>query len=150
MSDFDLPISAMNRRRHRRAIARLIHEERRSRGLRRLRHSHGLSLSARSWARAICRRSRFTHGDFARRALRFPFVLNSRGRRWRVAENLAWAAGAESTPRKIVARWMRSRRHRAIILGDWQYTAVWTERDAPAPGLQRDSATVVQHFGRRR
>jgi uncharacterized protein YkwD len=150
MSDFDLPISAMDPRRHRRAVAKLINEERHKRGRRVLRHSHGLSLSARAWARAISRRSRFTHGNFARRALRFPFVLNSRGRRWRVAENLAWASGSQSTPRRIVARWMRSPRHRRIILGDWQYGAVWTVRDAPKPGLQRDSATVVQHFGRRR
>jgi uncharacterized protein YkwD len=150
MSDFDLPISAIRRRRHRRAIAKLINEERRKHGRRALRHSRGLSLSARSWARAISRRSRFTHGNLARRALRFPFVLNSRGRRWRVGELLAWGSGSRSTPRSIVKRWMRSPRHRRVILGDWQYGAAWTERDAPKPGRQRDSATVVHHFGRRR
>jgi uncharacterized protein YkwD len=150
MSDADQPISEIRRRRHRRAIARLINEERRKHGRRPLRSSRGLSVSARSWARAISRRSRFTHGDFARRSLRFPFVLNSRGRRWRVGELLAWGNGPRSTPRSIVNKWMRSPRHRRTILGDWQYGAAWTERDAPKPGLQRDSATVVYHLGRRR
>ncbi|MEA2178463.1 MAG: hypothetical protein QOG77_1760 [Solirubrobacteraceae bacterium] len=150
MSDYDLPIRAMDRRRHRRAVAELVNQERRKRGLRRLRHSPRLSLSARAWARALTAGSRFTHGDFARRVLRFPFVLASRGKRWRVAENLAWGSGPESTPRRIVASWMASPEHRENILGSWQYGAVWTQQDAPKPGVQRDSVTVVQHFGSRR
>jgi len=40
-------------------------------------------------------------GDFARRVLRFPFVLRSAGKRWKVAENLAWGTGPASTPRSI-------------------------------------------------
>ena len=150
MSDYDLSISTLDRRRHRRAVAEIVNQERRKRGLRPLRHSPRLSLSARAWARALTARSRFTHGNFARRALRFPFVLASRGKRWRVAENLAWGSGQESTPQRIVANWMASPEHRRNILGSWQYGAVWTQRDAPKPGLQRDSVTVVQHFGSRR
>jgi uncharacterized protein YkwD len=149
MSDHDLPITAMDRRRHRRAVAQLVDQERRSRGLPRLRHSRGLSVSARAWARALTRGSRFTHGDFARRVLRFPFVVASRGSRWRVAENLAWGTGSESVPRRIVASWMASPEHRDNILGPWQYGAVWSQRDAPRRGLQRSGVTVVQHFGRR-
>jgi uncharacterized protein YkwD len=149
VSDYDLPISAMDRRRHRRAVAERVNQERRDRGLPALGHSRALSLSARAWAQAMTRDSRFTHGDFAKRVLRFPFVLAARGRRWRVAENLAWGTGPESTPRRIVAGWMASAEHRGNLLGPWQYGAVWTEQDAPRPGLQRDGVTVVQHFGRR-
>jgi hypothetical protein len=42
---------------------------------------------------------------------------------------------------------MASPEHRRIILGDWRYGAVWSERDAPAPGKQRNAVTVVQHLG---
>jgi uncharacterized protein YkwD len=149
MSDADLPIGAIDRRRHRRAVVTLVNDERRARGLPRLRHAHSLSLSARAWARALSRSSSFTHGDFARRARRFPFVLASRSRRARVAENLATGTGAESAPRRIVAGWMASPAHRGRILGRWRYTAVWTQRDAPRPGTQPNSVIVVQHFGRR-
>ncbi|HWT26237.1 MAG TPA: CAP domain-containing protein [Solirubrobacteraceae bacterium] len=150
MSDHDLPISAIGRRRHRRAVAQLVDEERRRRGLKGLRHSRRLRLSARAWARALARRSRFTHGNFARRVLRFPFVLAARGRGWRVAENLATANGPESAPRRIVANWMDSGRHRENLLGSWQYMAVWSVRDGPEPGRQRDSVIVVLHLGSRR
>jgi uncharacterized protein YkwD len=115
----------------------------------RLRHSALLSLSARAWARAISRTSRFGHGDLARRALRFPFVLAGRGGRRPVAELLATGTGPESTPRRIVDSWMASPRHRELILGRWAYDAVWTQRDAPRPGLQPNSVIVVLHLGRR-
>ena len=150
MSDFDQPIGKIDRRRHRRAVYELVNRERQARGLQPLRFARSLSLSARAWARALSRDSRFTHGKFARRVLRFPFVLASRGRRWKVAENLAWGTGAESTPRRIVARWMDSDEHRRNILGAWQYGAVWTQRDSPKPGDQPNSVIVVQHVGRRR
>jgi uncharacterized protein YkwD len=150
VSDFDLPISAMNRRRHRRAVTKLVNRERRSRGLGALRYAGSLRISAHAWALAITRSSSFTHGAFAKRALRFPFVRRSRGDRWRVAENLAWGVGDASTPRSIVAAWMASAEHRKNILGPWTYGAVWTQGDAPQPGLQRNGVTVVQHFGRRR
>jgi uncharacterized protein YkwD len=149
VSDFDLPISAMDRKRHRRAVTELVNRERRSHGLGRLRYAGSLRTSAHAWALAITRSSRFTHGAFAKRVLRFPFVLRSGGRRWRVAENLAWGIGEASTPRSIVAGWMASAEHRRNILGPWTYGAVWTQGDAPRPGLQRNGVTVVQHFGRR-
>jgi uncharacterized protein YkwD len=149
MGDADLPISAMNRRRHRRSVTRLVNQERVSRGLPRLRFTVALSLSARAWARALSSGSRFAHGDFARRALRFPFVQAGRGRRREVAENLATGTGPSSTPRAIVDGWMASPRHREVILGAWQYQAVWTQRDSPRPGEQPNSVIVVQHVGRR-
>jgi hypothetical protein len=44
---------------------------------------------------------------------------------------------------------MAAPEYRGRILGRWQYTAVWTQRDAPRPGTQPNSVIVVQHFGRR-
>ena len=149
MSDFDQPIAKIGPARHRRAVFELVNRERQRHGLRRMRFARSLSLSARAWARALSRESKFTHGKFAQRVLRFPFALASAGRPWKAAENLAWGTGDESAPRRIVARWMASPDHRRNILGAWQYGAVWSQRDAPKPGQQPDSAIVVQHFGRR-
>jgi uncharacterized protein YkwD len=150
MSDFDQTIAQLGRKRHRRAVFELVNRERVVRGLPRTRFALSLRMSAHAWGLALSRASKFTHGDFARRVLRFPFVLRSRGKRWKVAENLAWGTGPTSTPRSIVQRWMASPEHRANILGDWRYSAVWSERDSPRPGPQRDSVIVVQHFGIRR
>jgi uncharacterized protein YkwD len=149
VSDFDLPISQIDRKRHRRAVFELVNRERTSRGLPRLRFALSLSLSARAWARALSNGSKFTHGDFAKRVLRWPYVLRSKTGRWKVAENLAWGTGPQSTPRAIVEGWMASPEHRANILGNWTSSAVWTQRDSPRPGMQPNSVIVVQHFGRR-
>src|ERR687889_362086 len=116
--------------------------ERRQRGLRALRPSGRLYLSARAWARALVRENDFGHRDFARRVLRFPFVLASRGRRWSVAENVAWGSGTESAPRQIVAQWMASPAHRDNVLGRWRYAAVFSRRGAPRDVGRRDAVTV--------
>ena len=149
MSDFDLPINVIGPRRHRIAVARLVNDERRKQGLPPLRPAPALRVSARSWALTQVRNSRFGHGNFARRILRFPFVLAGTPRTRAVGENLAWGAGARSTPREIVKGWMRSPGHRANIMRNWQYGAVWSSPDTPAPGRQREGVTVVQHFGRK-
>jgi uncharacterized protein YkwD len=84
-----------------------------------------------------------SHGNFARRALRFPFVLAGRPKlRRTVGENLGFGAGEFSTPREIVAEWMRSPGHRANILRPWRYGAVWSS----PTGV--DGVTVVHHLGR--
>jgi uncharacterized protein YkwD len=149
MSDFDMTISQLGRKRHRRAVFELVNRERTSRGLPRTRFALSLSLSSRAWARALSSDSKFTHGDFGKRVLRWPFVLRSRPGRWKVAENLGWGTGPTSTPRDIVERWMASAEHRANILGTWTYSAVWSQRDSPKPGEQPNSVICVQHFGRR-
>lgn len=89
MADADLPITALTVKRHRRAVARLVTDQRRAAGLPALRYAGSLRISAQAWARAMVRNSRFGHGNFAKRLLRFPFVLARRGKRWRVGENLA-------------------------------------------------------------
>jgi len=155
MSDFDLQITQMDRKRHRTAVTALIDEQRRERNLSTLKFAGSLRLSAHSWAASMSRQSRFGHGSgsqsFIQRALRFPFVVNSGARRGQVAENLAFGTGEFSTPREIVAQWMDSPGHRNNILGDWQYHAVWSEQDDPEhTGIQRDAVIVVHHFGRRR
>lgn len=98
---------------------------------------------------ASVRNSRFGHGDFARRALRFPFVLAGRRRSRAVGENIATATGDLTSPRAIVELWMDAPGHRANILRNWEYGAVWSSPDSTDPGLQQDGVTVVHHFGRK-
>jgi uncharacterized protein YkwD len=152
VSDFDLPIATLGAKRHRRAVWKLVNEQRRGHGLNAVRYSPNLSLSARRWCRWMVRNSKFTHGDVDRRLQGSPYarLARRRGMRWQIGEALAWGVGARSTPRSIVAAWMASPQHRALVLGDWAHGAAWSVHDAPKPGTQADGVTVVQHFGWRR
>lgn len=146
MSDHDKEITTLSPARHRIAVTQLVNEERRRHGLRPLLPSRQLVVSARTWA-FIQKRNNGTlsHGNFTRRAARFPFVVNGRpGRRRSVGENLAFGTGPYSTPREIVKDWMKSPGHRANILKPWQFGAVWSSRTGG------DGVTVVHHFGRNR
>ena len=143
-ADFDVPITSLTPQRHRAAVTRLVNDERTRRGLPALVPSSELERSARPWA-IVTRRGYgiLSHGDFADRALRFPFVMGgARGRRF-VGENLGFGSGEFSTPREIVEAWMNSPGHRANILRNWRYGAVWSSRSG-------DAVAVVQHFGRNR
>jgi len=144
MSDFDIEITSLSPQRHRVAVTQLINQERKKRGLKPLLPSRQLVASARVWAFVQAKNDgSLTHGRFARRALRFPFVVAGRPKlRRTVAENIAFGTGQASTPREIVKDWMRSPGHRANILKPWQFGAVWSSRTAV------DGVTVVQHFGR--
>jgi uncharacterized protein YkwD len=144
MSDFDIQITSLSPARHRVAITHLVNDERNKHGLKPLLPSRQLVLSARLWA--IVQRANegaLTHGNFAKRVLRFPFVLAGKPKlRRSVGENLAFGTGPFSTPREIVKDWMSSPGHRANILRPWQFGAVWSSRTGG------DGVTVVQHFGR--
>ena len=144
MSDHDEEITSLSPQRHRVAVTQLINEERRKHGRRPLLPSRQLVASARIWA-FVQRRNDgvLSHGNFARRALRFPFVVNGKPKRRRtVGENLAFGTGPFSTPRAIVKDWMNSPGHRSNILKPWQFGAVWSSKTGG------DGVTVVQHFGR--
>ena len=144
MSDFDKQITALSPQRHRVAVTQLVNLERKQHGLRPLLPSRQLVVSARTWA-FVQRRNdgALSHGNFARRALRFPFVVAGKPQNRRaVGENLGFGTGPFSTPREIVKDWMHSPGHRANILRPWQFGAVWSSRTGG------EGVTVVHHFGR--
>jgi uncharacterized protein YkwD len=144
MSDEDQQITTISPQRHRAAVTLLVDGQRREHGLAALVPSRQLAISARAWA--IIQRGNdgnLSHGNFAQRALRFPFVLAGRPKlRRSVGENLGFGTGELSTPREIVAEWMRSPGHRANILRSWRYGAVWSSPTGA------DGVTVVHHLGR--
>ena len=141
-ADYDLPITSLSPQRHRAAVAELVDQERAKRSLRALRPSSQLRQSARAWA--IVTRSHFgilSHGDFASRSRHFAFVTAGRPNSRFVGENIAFGSGLLSTPREIVRSWMSSSGHRANILRNWMYSAVWSSRSG-------DAVAVVLHLGR--
>ncbi len=150
MSDFDLPITVLGAKRHRELVTQLVNEKRAAANPPRkpLKYATSLRVSAQAWALVCTRNSRFDHGNFPHRVLRFPFILAGKPHSRRVGENLAAGTGGFSSPRSIVNDWMNSPGHRANLLRkEFTYGAVWSSPDSPEPGKQKDGVTVVHHFG---
>ncbi len=143
IGDFDRQITSISPERHRVAVTQLVNQERTKRGLKPLLPSAQLERSARSWANIMSRNDGdIHHGDFAKRARRFPFVMAAKPDAPRyVGENIGFGSSSYSTPRAIVETWMNSSGHRANILRKWRYGAVWSSRSG-------DTVTVVHHLGR--
>ena len=101
------------------AVRCLLNEERASRGLQALRRSTCLTRAASKQSRSMIRHGYFAHQrpggpDFAERIKRSGYAAGSRG--FEAAENIAWGAGARSTPAAIVDSWMDSPDHRHNVL----------------------------------
>jgi uncharacterized protein YkwD len=115
----------------------------------RLRSNATLRRSATYKARRIAACRTFTHnpcGD----ALDVPFreaQLTRRGR-WIVGEDLAWGVERDATARAILAKWLRSPSHRAVLL-DKSFSHVGLRRRRLAmKGAPRGSILWVAHLGR--
>ena len=98
-----------------RAVLCLINQRRSLRGLNPLRANRRLARAAKRHAVDMARKNYFSHvsqsGSSPLRRVR------AAGWRHGVGEALAWGCGVQSTPRAIVAAWMASSTHRAIIMG---------------------------------
>jgi uncharacterized protein YkwD len=101
-----------------RAALCLVNRERRRRGLRALRPERRLKLAARRHARDMVARSYFAHRSPGGRNIvdRLRRAGYLRGQNAFVGETLAWGSGARGTPRTIVAAWLGSPPHRAVLL----------------------------------
>ena len=100
------------------AVACVINQERRSRGLAVLHADRALGRAGRRHADDMVRREYFSHvspgGQTLARRLRAAGY--AAGRSWAAGEVLAWGTGARSTPVAVVASWMRSPGHRHVLL----------------------------------
>ena len=129
-----------------------VNEVRVARGLRPLRRSGELAAAARAHSLDMGRRGYFAHDapkgpSFAARiARRYP----RRGAAvWAAGENLLWASVAIDA-KAVVARWMRSRGHRANLLSrHWREAGLAAVRFSAAPGTYRglDVTIVAANFG---
>jgi uncharacterized protein YkwD len=101
-----------------RATVCLVNHERRRRDLRPLRPERRLRLAAGRHARDMVARSYFAHrspgGANVVDRLRDSGYLRGRGAF--VGETLAWGSGPRAAPRAIVAAWLASPPHRAVLL----------------------------------
>jgi uncharacterized protein YkwD len=129
----------------------LINQQRRRHHLRRLRRSASLELAARRHVGDMVSRGYFSHvtpsGLSARDRVRQAGYVR-RGVSLLVGEDLSWAIADAATPRRTVARWMRSRRHRANILGR-AYRHVGVGVAIGSPGIGSGGVTFAVKFARR-
>lgn len=111
-------------------------------GLTPLRVDVRLQRAARSHSADMLRRGYFAHGAFSRRLQ----LVGARGPR--LAENIAWAQGARTNPRRIVAMWLASPPHRANVLrGGFRRVGLGTRRGTFAG--RRGALVVTANFAGR-
>jgi uncharacterized protein YkwD len=130
----------------------LLNQQRARRGLHKLRQNARLSKAARSHTMDMVRRRYFSHTsksgtDIVDRLTRTGYMRGAR--RWTVGENLAWGSGTRSTPREIVAAWMRSPGHRSNILQRrFREIGIGVVFKSPR-GSRQAAATYTTTFGAR-
>jgi uncharacterized protein YkwD len=128
----------------------LLNAQRAAHGLRSLRPNRALRHSARRYARSLVVHRFFSHvapggQTLQARVSRSGYLRGARG--WAYGENLAWGAGVQATPARIVSAWMASPGHRANILSArWRHIGIGIAPGAPVAGVGH-AASYVTHFG---
>jgi uncharacterized protein YkwD len=110
-----------------------------------------LTVAAMRHSRDMVRRHYFAHvspsGQTVTERVKHAGYLDG-ARAHHLGENIAWGSGSEATPAAIVAAWMNSPPHRAIILTpDFRDAGVGIARGAPQGG---DGMTYTLDVGTRR
>lgn len=131
------------------AVVCEINLERRSRGLAAVTGEPRLSRAARRHARNMVRFGFFSHtspgGSTTAERLR---ANGYGGGRWATGETLAWASGGQATPHGVVAIWMASPPHSAVLLGrDYRDIGVGVAPGSPHGGSRGDGVTYVGELG---
>jgi uncharacterized protein YkwD len=126
----------------RRALRCVLNQQRAAHGLNPLAGNRRLARAANRHARDMARHNYFSHVS-----LRGTDPLRRvRAAGWRrgVGETLAWGCGAAASPAAIVAAWLGSPAHRAIILGPGRVVGIGYHR---GPGCDGGRAFVVAEVG---
>ena len=148
--------SDASERAHAEATVCLLNKQRESRGRHKLRLNARLSTAARRHTIDMVRRNYFSHtsrsgASVVDRLTRSGYMRGAR--RWTVGENLAWGSGSRSTPRQIVAAWMRSPGHRSNILQrrfrEIGIGVVFALPSGASSTARRAAATYTTTFGAR-
>jgi uncharacterized protein YkwD len=133
------PIAAASRVQLQRAVACLINDQRRMRGLPGLRENSRLNRSAQGWTQVMVSHEDFTHGaDFASRITDVGFHWSNAG------ENIATGF---ATPTSVVTAWMSSTGHCQNILNpSYRYVGTGVS-DHVIGGSNSHGGTWTQDFG---
>jgi uncharacterized protein YkwD len=126
----------------RRAIRCVLNQQRARNGLNRLAPNRRLGRAANRHAADMARHNYFSHVS-----LRGTDPLRRvRAAGWRggIGETLAWGCGTQASPAAIVAAWLGSPPHRAIILGRGRVVGIGYAR---GPGCSGGRAFFVAEVG---
>ncbi len=135
----------------------LMNDVRIADGLRPLRRNGALATIATGQARDMVRGDYFSDQSLSgqsplARIIASSYPLARSGARLLTAQNIGWGTGPNATPSGIVAAWMQSPPHRAIILtAAYRDTGVGVAPSVPAQfGSGWSGATYAVEFGARR
>ena len=140
----------------RQAVTCLINHRRRHFHLRRVRSSVPLAAAAQSHSNAMAASNFFSHEGDGTPTSRVSAAGYMHGAAtWGVGEALEWGTGRGGSPRAIVAGWMASPEHRAILLTDgtgrsgsgWFKAHPWDPTTRDRPCTRRTSATARARKG---
>jgi uncharacterized protein YkwD len=128
-----------------------INRQRTTRGLARVRSHRKLWVMATRYARSMVRQQFFGHVSPAGASMSERLrKVGYGGRRWVAGEALAWGSGTSATPRAIVAAWMNSPPHRAVLLGrNYRDVGIGVALGSPFGRAMGSSATYAAELGKR-
>jgi len=134
------------------AVLCLVNAERAKRGLTALTASSPLTTAAAFHSTDMVRRKYFSHVapgglDVRRRVARTGYLRGSHHAV--LGETIVYGSDAFGSPAGLVEDLMRSRRHRAIILGRYHDIGVGLTLGAPIYGRDNAGSTLSLNFGRR-
>jgi len=136
---------AVSARAYARAVECLVNEQRAGVGLRAVSHDRRLARAARRYSSAMVRERFFDHvspegSTLDQRARAAGYAGGALG------ETLGWGEGALATPSAIVAAWMASPPHHAVLL-DGAFRRIGLGVATGSPDGTPGSATVTADLG---
>ncbi|MFN2612872.1 MAG: CAP domain-containing protein [Solirubrobacterales bacterium] len=131
-------------------ITCVLNAERTSRGLRALRSNSKLESAAFGHSTSMRLGGYFEHNDPSGTTARSRVLASGYGRgarRWTIGENLGWGESELGSPRALVATWMNSPTHRAVLLQP-RFREIGVGVDWGSPiDPNASAATVTTDFG---
>jgi uncharacterized protein YkwD len=145
----DTPAYKLSHKKARRATLCLINRERSSHHMRGLRPQRHQERAAARHNGVMVRKNCFSHQcpgekDLVGRITSAGYLPCTCS--WSIAENIAWGAGSQSSPRRIVDMWMHSAPHRAAILNP-TFEDIGVAVSDGSPGGPNQAATFTTDFG---
>jgi uncharacterized protein YkwD len=131
----------------RHAILCLVNQRRSHTGLGSLSEDSHLDGAATGHTKAMVKHNSYSHGNSLRRIRASGYLAGAST--WNVGENLGWGPKGWGSPRRVVASWMRSPEHRAVLLGGFRDIGIGVSKGAPFAHFGHNTATYTVDLGAR-